>query len=78
MRTEKQRKGEHRCPKCKKVTFPNQAAAEFAADRVTTSTQKKVRMRAYKGKCGRWHLSSIRTPEQIRLKYLLRQRRKES
>lgn len=70
-------RGENRCPKpkCKKVVFPSRETAEEAARRINES-EGRERMRAYKGECGRWHLSRILTPEEIRKKYVDRHRRR--
>ena len=53
-----------RCRLCRKVSFADREAATKAAYRVDAKLGQH-RMRVYRGSCGRWHLSSLKTAKEI-------------
>lgn len=61
----------NRCWKCGKVIFASRQSADRAARGITVEygRAKKHKMRAYRGWCGRWHLTRTKTLAEIRAKF---------
>lgn len=57
----------NRCRHCGKVIFASRETADRCASRVRRELGQ-AKLRSYRGACGHWHLSSLKTLNELRAK----------
>jgi hypothetical protein len=61
----------NRCRQCGKVIFASRESADTAASDITKKHRpdRAHGMRSYRGRCGFWHLTRVKTLREIREKW---------